>query len=635
MGICYNNYVKINSSTFVNAKPELVLKTVFGYDSFRPSQKEIINNVLEKKDTLVVMPTGGGKSICYQIPALIMEGLTIVVSPLISLMQDQVFSLESAGIHSVFLNSSLNREQYIAAVKDIKSGNVKIVYVSPEGLATSRVRDVLSESDLNVSCITIDEAHCVSEWGHDFRPDYMEICTIRRYFPDAVMLALTATATEMVRKDIVKNLGMKKPSIFISSFNRGNIFLEVQQKKNPLQQVINCIKQHPGDSGIIYCFSRRQVDELTEALDKRGYSVLSYHAGLTDEVRAKNQDKFIKDQVQIIVATVAFGMGINKPNVRFVINYDMPKSIEEYYQEIGRAGRDGLPSTALLLYSAGDCHKIRFFFDEAADPQKSEILLQGMMKFASSRKCRRQSLLQYFGEDYTPTDEEGCCDICSGEKIPPADVTIPVQKLLCCIIRTQERFGTNYIIDILLGSRNKRILENGHNMLSTWGIGTELSKDDWLVLVDMMIGSNYIRKYGEYSVLQLTEDGKSLLATREKVFFPIVISGKSDDSGFGFPKKNSEKPAFIVHKKTEKIIAEKPAVDDEAAEELITKLKAWRKRKAEDMNVPPYIVFGDKTLLDLVAKKPKDKSELLSIYGIGEAKIENFGSALLRILNEP
>ena len=348
----------MNIDTFVDAKPELVLKKVFGYDSFRPSQKEIIDSVLAEKDTLAIMPTGGGKSLCYQIPALIFPGITIVVSPLISLMQDQVYSLESAGIHSVFLNSSLDWDEYKNAVHEIKNGLVKIVYVSPEGLATTRIRDILCDAELQISCITIDEAHCVSEWGHDFRPDYMEICSIRRIFPDATMIALTATATEQVRVDIAKNLGMKNPAIFISSFNRSNIFLEVQPKKNALDTVIACIRKHSGDSGIIYCFSRRQVDELTESLDKMGYSVLPYHAGLTDEVRAKNQELFIKDEVQIMIATVAFGMGIDKPNVRFVINYDLPKSVEEYYQEIGRAGRDGLPSHALLLYSYGDIHKI-------------------------------------------------------------------------------------------------------------------------------------------------------------------------------------------------------------------------------------------------------------------------------------
>ena len=437
MQICYNNYVKIVATAFEQAKPELVLKTVFGYDSFRPLQKDIITNVLKGHDTLAVMPTGGGKSLCYQLPALILEGITIVVSPLISLMQDQVSSLETAGIHSAFLNSSLSWEEYCKSVDEIKSGEIKIIYVSPEGLATQKIRELLSGLELKIACITIDEAHCVSQWGHDFRPDYLEIKAVRHMFPDAVMLALTATATEHVRQDICQNLGMKNPKVFISSFNRENIYLEVLPKRNALELVINCIRKHSGESGIIYCNSRKGVDELAATLDKKGYSVLPYHAGLSDQIRAKNQDLFIKDEVQIIVATIAFGMGINKPNVRYVINYDLPKSIEEYYQEIGRAGRDGLPSSALLLYSAQDIHKIRWFFQESGSPEKDELLLQGMIKYATARTCRRQALLRYFGEAWEPVkDSTCCCDICSSGDIPLQDVTVPAQKLICCIIRT-------------------------------------------------------------------------------------------------------------------------------------------------------------------------------------------------------
>lgn len=633
--------MKIVSSAFVGAKPELVLKTVFGYDSFRPFQRDIISQVLNGKDTLAIMPTGGGKSLCYQIPALILPGITIVVSPLISLMQDQVSTLKASGINAVFLNSSLSFEDYKSAVADIESGKVKIAYVSPEGLATTRIRELFSESNIPVSCITIDEAHCVSQWGHDFRPDYMEIRSVRNYFPDATMLALTATATEQVRSDIAANLGLKKPAIFLSSFNRPNIFLEVQPKRNALDQVINCIKKHAGESGIIYCFSRRQVDELAQTLDKMGYSVLNYHAGLTDEVRAKNQDLFIKDEVQIMVATVAFGMGIDKPNVRFVINYDLPKSLEEYYQEIGRAGRDGLPSSALLLYSAGDAHKIRFFFEDAADPDKSEILLQGMLKFSTSRTCRRKSLLAYFGESLSTAEEDKpcCCDICCQGEIPLTNVTIPVQKLLSCIIRTKERFGSTYVIDVLLGSRNKRILENGHNLISTWGIGRELSKQDWFDLIDILIAENYLRKTGDYNVLEVTYQGKSALSNRDDFLLPFTISGgssKSSDSGssgFMFPKPDQKSPAYVLHKKdTAKVVAERPAEDDEEANRIISELKAWRKRKADDMNVPPYVIFGDKTLLDLASKKPASKSELQNVYGIGTAKAEQFGKAILRII---
>ena len=584
MGLtCYNNYVKINSCTFVDSNPELVLNSVFGYKNFRPLQEAVINSVLEKKDTLVIMPTGGGKSLCYQIPSLIMKGLTIVVSPLISLMSNQVDSLEKHGIHSVFLNSSLEWKEYLKAVDEIKKGFVKIIYVSPEGLATSRIRDLLSDGNLEVSCITIDEAHCVSEWGHDFRPDYLEIFSVRKLFPKATMIALTATATEQVKKDIIKNLGLKKPEIFTTSFDRENIFLEVQPKKSGESQVIEFLKNHKDESGIIYCTSRKQVDDLFVSLKKKGFSVLNYHAGLPDDVRGEHQQLFIDDKVKIIVATVAFGMGIDKPNVRFVINFDLPKSIEEYYQEIGRAGRDGKPAWALLLYSYADVHKIRYFFADMADPTKAEMKLKSMVNFASGSSCRRKALLNYFGENFEPlglvdaqrvgeadgrVGEVGklvgearglvgeargrwCCDICSKGATPLTDMTIPIQKFLCCILRTKSRFGATYIIDVLLGSHNKRILENGHNMISTFSIGHELIRDDWFDLVDLLLEHEYIQRVGEYNVLELTDKGRDLLVTREKVLLPFEIHEKSKVKAL--PKQGkSSKPKFIIHKKSGK-----------------------------------------------------------------------------------
>lgn len=636
---CYNNYVKIKSDAFTGTEPEFVLKTVFGYDSFRPSQKNIITSILQKKDTLAVMPTGGGKSICYQIPALILPGITIVVSPLISLMQDQVASLEAAGIHSVFLNSSLTQEEYFKASSDIIQGQVKIIYLSPEGLSTGRIRDFFGRNNIQISCITVDEAHCVSQWGHDFRPDYLEISTMRRYFPQAVMVALTATATDQVRQDIIKNLSMKSPAVFISSFNRENIFLEVQQKErgeNALLQLVDYIRKHSGESGIIYCNSRRQVDELAMSLDNMGYSVMNYHAGLSDDVRARNQSLFVKDEIQIMVATIAFGMGIDKSNVRYVINFDLPKSIEEYYQEIGRAGRDGLPSSALLLYSPGDIHKIRWFFEESGNPEQSEKLLQAMIKFAQAKECRRKSLLAYFGEKYIPGSKNNfpCCDICSnfGGSLPLTDLTIPVQKLLSCIIRTKERFGQSYIIDVLLGSRNKRIIENEHNFLSTWGIGGELSREEWFNLTSLLIGEGLLIQSGDYKILQITKKGYEILASREKVELPFIVRQKS--SGLAFPK-NQKKTAFTGQKHAAvAIVAEKPSSGDEIADRIVSDLKNWRKKKAGDMNVPPYIIFGDKTIYDIAAKKPASKSDLRKIYGLGSVKIDNFGNSILALVNQ-
>ena len=630
--MCYNNYVKIVPTAFEGAEPELVLKTVFGYDEFRPLQKDIITNVLKRHDTLAVMPTGGGKSLCYQLPALIMKGITVVVSPLISLMQDQVTSLETAGIPSAFLNSSLSWEDYCSTVDEIKSGKVKIIYVSPEGLATNKIRELLSSPELKISCITIDEAHCVSQWGHDFRPDYLEISSVRHLFPNAVMLALTATATEHVRQDICQNLAMKNPKVFISSFNRANIYLEVQPKRGAMETVINYIRKHAGDSGIIYCNSRKSVEEIAQTLDKKGYSALPYHAGLSDEVRAKNQNLFIKDEVQIIVATIAFGMGINKPNVRYVINYDLPKSIEEYYQEIGRAGRDGLPASALLLYSPGDIHKNKFFIEDSADPEKAELLLKGMINFATSRTCRRKTLLAYFGELYDgdlrgkSEDDTCCCDICSAPAPELKDVTIPAQKFLCCIIRTNQRFGAGYITDVLLGSKAQRIIDNGHNKITTWGIGTEYSKQEWLELCDLLIDEHYIRKTGDYNVLELTETGKRFVASRAELKLPMRTVMRA--------YTKSAVSTYNTNVRGEKIIAEKPAVNDEQAEKIINNLKAWRKRKADDLNIAPYMIFGDKTLLDLAAKKPKSRGDLLNIYGIGRIKAEEFGRSILQIIEE-
>ena len=568
----------------------------------------------------------------YQIPALIFDGLTVVVSPLIALMHDQVSSLASNGIEAVFLNSSLEWEEYKSCVARVLSGKVKIVYVSPEGLATQKIQTLLHNENLHIKCFTIDEAHCISEWGHDFRPDYLAIASVRRQFPQAVCLALTATATKHVRDDIVNNLQMKNPDILLASFNRPNIFLEVRPKRDSYVQIVSFLKEHLEDSGIIYCFSRKQVDQLADLLSNDGFSVLPYHAGLDDSTREKNQTAFIRDKVQIMVATVAFGMGIDKPNVRFVIHYDLPKSLEQYYQEIGRAGRDGLPSTALLLYSSADIHKIRYFFADSADVEKSEKLLQSMVDYASARHCRRQKLLAYFGEFYTPesssAENKCCCDICSTGQIQETDVTIPVQKFLSCIYRLNQRFGTLYVIDVLLGSRQKRIMDNGHNMLSTCGIGTELSREDWFELASILTERNYIEKSMEYGILSVTAKGRELLATREKVFLPVVFTGRGAKKSEASAKKS--KPEFALHKKGSAF----EAISDTDAEGLriCNALKEWRKKTADKSNVPPYVIFGDKTLVEIALKKPQTSAELLEIYGLGDVKVRKFSSAILKII---
>lgn len=600
-----------------------ILKDIFGYDSFRPLQLEIIKNLLAGKDTLAIMPTGGGKSLCYQIPALIFKGITIVVSPLISLMQDQVSSLKENGVPAEFLNSSLEFSEYLETVKKLKNGEIKIVYVSPEGLASDKMMGIFHECSMPINCITIDEAHCVSEWGHDFRPDYLSISNVRKHFPNAVCLALTATATASVQQDIIKNLQLYRPTVFTASFNRKNIFLEVKPKKNALSQVIECIEKHKDESGIIYCFSRKSVDELTMKLHNEGYSVLNYHAGLSDIQRTKNQNLFIKDKVRIIVATVAFGMGINKPNVRFVIHYDMAKSLEEYYQEIGRAGRDGLESHALLLYSPGDIHKIRFFFNEAAAPEKSERLLQGMINYAKARTCRRRALLSYFGENFSGADTSAdeCCDICAAGPVNLTDVTIPSQKLMSCIFRLKQHYGAAYVIDVLLGSKQKRIMENHHNELSTWGIGKELEKSDWFELTDLLIETGYILKVGEYNVLAVSKMGALALTNRTQIKLPVQLNFKNIINA---PK---QKPSFVLHKKNEflKNLSEKDT-------ELYNAIKQWRNSTAEKENIAPYMIFGDKTIEELVEKKPASEKELLSVFGIGTVKAEKIGAPVLRII---
>ncbi len=602
----------------LNGSPEHILKSVFGYKEFKPLQKQVIQNVLRGCDTLAVMPTGGGKSLCYQIPALIFKGLTVVVSPLIALMQDQVSQLNAAGVSAAFLNSSLDWESYKAVQNQIKSGLVKLLYVSPEGLNTQRMTDLLHSEEVDVCCITIDEAHCISEWGHDFRPDYLEIASLRKQFPHAVCLALTATATPTVQQDIVRLLNLENPQVLVSSFNRENLFLEVRRRTNAEEQITEFLAEHKDESGIIYCFSRKQVDKVFLFLSKKHFSVTEYHAGLSDEERSKNQEDFIRGKKDIMVATVAFGMGINKPDVRFVLHATLPKSVEQYYQEIGRAGRDGQKAHALLLYSPQDKMKIRYFFDELADSRKAESLLQKMVQFAEGRKCRRKALLEYFGEmEFEDQDPSCCCDICAfgGEKISLADVTVPAQKLMSCILRTRERYGITYLTDILLGSKSERIIENGHNRLSTWGIGKELSKSSWIELCNKLVEEGYLFKSDDYGVLYVTATGRDALNSREQILLSITFDTK-------------------VRQKKTVIRRQALSIADKGGERIAENLRAWRRKTADEMNVPPYVIFGDKTLFDISAKKPQTISELCECYGIGEAKAERFGTYILQVVED-
>jgi len=613
--------------------PAFILKSVYGYDTFRPLQEEIIEKILAGQDTLAVMPTGGGKSLCYQVPALILPGLTIVVSPLIALMQDQVNFLRNAGVEALFLNSSLEWDAYRENMGRVRTGEIKLLYVAPETLVTERVQELLST--VRVDCITIDEAHCISEWGHDFRPEYRKIAGIRALFPDAVCLALTATATAQVRADIKKTLKLNNHAEFVASFDRKNIFLEVVPKQKPLLQVLHFLSRFPDQSGIIYCFSRKQVDDLASELQSHGYSALPYHAGLRDDVRTSNQEQFLKDDVRIMVATLAFGMGINKPNVRFVIHHDLPKSLEQYYQEIGRAGRDGEQAHALLLYGQGDTRKIRFFLEEksASEVRKAEVLLKGMTSYAEMTTCRRAALLAWFGEKHAVDAVECCCDVCSRGPVAESDVTVPAQKALSCILRTGQRYGAAYIIDVLLGSKQKRITDNGHHKLSTWGIGREMDKDEWMDLVRALVEGGYLSKDDEYGVLSLTGEARTALSDREPILLAwnpassVTINYNAAGSGAA---ASSVPGTLKFPKKT------KGGIDpsDITGTKILASLKALRRGLAEAASVPPYVIFSDRTLEDIAVKKPMDRGDLLDIYGIGEVKAERYGIFIMKAVRE-
>ena len=591
------------------SRAKTVLGDIFGYDEFRPLQREIIGNVLKKRDTLVIMPTGGGKSLCYQIPALIFKGLTIVVSPLISLMKDQVEQLTELGVPAVVLNSSLSNEEYSRNLERVKKNGVKLLYLAPEALLTAGMLSMLSS--LRVDCLAIDEAHCISEWGHDFRPEYRQLVGVRSRFPFATCVALTATATPRVQEDIKNNLKFDASNEFIASFNRENLFIQVTPKNNPTSQTIEFLRNYPDQSGIIYCFSRRQVDDLYETLKSRGYSVRPYHAGLSNTKRTQNQELFIRDDVQIIVATIAFGMGINKPNVRFVIHFDLPKNIETYYQEIGRAGRDGLRAHCLLLFSYADIQKIKYFINQKDDheQQVANIHLNSMLQFAETNGCRRIPLLTYFGEDYS-TEKCDMCDNCLAGEKKLVDITIPAQKFLSCVKRADEIFGANHIIDVLRGSQSKKVLKFGHTTLSTYGIGKEYSRKQWFHLARQFIQKGLIVQDTKYGSLKLTEKAYDVLKGRELVF------GILEEEHFPDRKEKKKKYEY------------------EHDHVLFEKLRKRRKELADKAGIPPYVIFPDKTLIEMAAFFPRSGESLLHIHGVGSVKYNKYGTIFMNIIDE-
>ncbi len=587
-----------------------ILKNVFGYDEFRPLQSEIIQHVLNKRDALVVMPTGGGKSLCYQIPALIFEGLTVVVSPLISLMKDQVEQMVQSGVAAAVLNSALPADVYRQNLQLVKQKKAKLLYLAPEALLKNNMLELLSA--VNVECLAIDEAHCISQWGHDFRPEYRRLAEVRKHFPAAVCVALTATATPRVRDDIEASLYMERGREFIASFNRENLYLEILPKDNPQVQTVDFIRQFPDQSGIIYCYSRKQVEDLNAILEAEGFSVRPYHAGLSDHDRHRNQDAFIRDDVQIIVATIAFGMGIDKPNVRFVVHYDLPKNIESYYQEIGRAGRDGLRSHCLLLFSYADVQKIKYFIDrkDVHEKRVAHIHLNALLRYAEAEVCRRLPLLNYFGEAYS-VNICNMCDNCRAEKKEKVDLSVEAQKFLSCVKRTDEMFGSVHLIDVLRGSKAKKVIQFGHHKLSTYGIGRNYSKKQWQQLSRQFLHQGLVAQDMDYGSLKLTAKGWDVLKGKLQIWGQLELEDTTPVPDTGEAAK----------------------LDDlDYDRQLFEILRQTRKQLADDAGVPPFVIFADKTLVEMATFYPQSADNFLDMHGIGKVKAEKYGAIFMQVI---
>jgi len=589
-----------------------LLKRHFGFDSFRPLQEEIINAAMAGRDVLALLPTGGGKSLCFQLPALARPGLTVVVSPLIALMKDQVDALQAAGIPATFLNSSLSPSTSRERLVKLERGEYKLLYVAPERLMLGDFLTSLAR--WNVTSFAIDEAHCISEWGHDFRPEYRQLTRLREAFPSLPLMALTATATHRVRDDILKQLKLARADCYVGSFNRPNLFYRVSAKSGALQQIMDLISRRKGEAGIIYCQARKTAEKLAADLNANGVRAAAYHAGIEAEQRSGNQDDFLRDKTQVICATIAFGMGINKPNVRFVIHYDLPKNIEGYYQETGRAGRDGLESECLLLFSPGDRIKYLQFIEEKADPKEREMArahLELVVHFAEMAGCRRQYLLNYFGEEF-PQPNCGTCDNCLHPR-ETWDGTVAAQKFLSTVFRIFQKdrlhVGVGHVVEVLTGANSEKIRKWGHEALTTYGIGKDLSREEWAVIGRELIRLGLLSQNPErFNALELLPEGMSALKTRQK----IILTKAMPRAATARAQRGS-------------------GTDSEFDGELFEELRILRRKLAEARNVPPYIIFSDVSLRDMSRRYPQSEAEFSRISGVGDMKLREFA---LPFINE-
>ncbi len=591
------------------------LKEIFGYSQFRGNQETIIRNLLEGKNTFVIMPTGAGKSLCYQLPAMIREGLAIVISPLIALMKNQVDQMNAYGVNARFLNSTLSKGEITRLKKDCMNGVVKLLYVAPESLNKEETIEFLKK--VNVSFVAIDEAHCISEWGHDFRPEYRKIKTMIQNLGDMPVIALTATATPKVQIDIQKNLQMEEADVFISSFNRKNLYYEVRPKKETKKQLIKFLKDHKGKSGVIYCLSRKKVEEIAQLLNVNGFKAAPYHAGLDPDVRMKNQDDFLNEEVDIIVATIAFGMGIDKPDVRFVVHYDVPKSLEGYYQETGRGGRDGLEGLCLMFYSHNDLNKLEKFNKDkpVQERENARVLLQEMEYYAESPVCRRRQLLHYFGEEYTQ-ENCGMCDNCVHPR-ERFDGSNAVKLVLEAVKQTNERFGLNHLVNVIRGVEDEYVKSYGHFDLAVYGMGSDEDADYWKSVIRQTLIYQYLEKdIDNIGVLKISERGEKFLKK------PHVIELARDHD-------------FTTEIDEEEESADKGPVNTKAYDtKLFEVLKTLRKKIAKEKNLPPYVIFQDPSLEEMATTYPTTKDELAQVNGVGMGKVNKFGEEFLSVIQK-